>query len=106
MNPGAAGSVTLRANLKRLLDGDGGENFPLQNGDSVFVPKLTSFFVLGDVQRQGAYAMEKETSALEAVTLAGRFMDRAVPGGASILHQRPDGGQDAIEVRPDRSEGL
>ena len=42
--------------------------------------------------------MEKETSALEAVTLAGRFMDRAVPDRARILHRRPDGGQDAIEV--------
>jgi hypothetical protein len=52
VNPGAAGSATLRANLERLLDGDGGKNFPLQNGDSVFVPKLTSFFVLGDVQGQ------------------------------------------------------
>ena len=52
VNPGVAGSVTLRANLERLLDGDGGEDFPLQNGDSVFVPKPTSVFVLGDVQSQ------------------------------------------------------
>ena len=98
VSPGAAGSVTLRANLKRLLDGDGGENFPLQNGDSVFVPKLTSFFVLGEVLRQGAYGMEKETSALEAVTLAGGFTDRAAPSGGRILHKRPDGGQDTIDI--------
>ena len=85
--PGAAGSVTLRANLKRLLDGAGAENIMLQNGDTVFVPKLTSFFVLGEVLRQGAYAMEKETSALEAVTLAGGFTDRAAPSGAKILRK-------------------
>ena len=96
--PGAAGSVTLRANLKRLLDGDGGENITLQNGDTVFVPKLTSFFVLGEVLRQGAYAMEKETSALEAVTLAGGFTDRAAPSGAKILRKGPDGAQDTIEI--------
>jgi polysaccharide export outer membrane protein len=96
--PGAAGSVTLRANLKLLLDGNGGENILLQNGDTVFVPKLTSFFVLGEVQRQGAYAMEKETSALEAVTLAGGFTDRAAPSGAKILRKRPDGGQESVEI--------
>jgi polysaccharide export outer membrane protein len=96
--PDAAGSVTLRANLKRLLDGIAGENVPLQSGDTVYVPKLTSFFVLGEVQRQGAYAMEKETTALEAVTLAGGFTDRAAPSGGKILRRRADGAQDSIDV--------
>jgi protein involved in polysaccharide export with SLBB domain len=70
----------------------------LQNGDTVFVPKLTSFFVLGEVVRQGAYGMEKETSALEAVTLAGGFTDRAAPAGAKILRKRADGSQESIDV--------
>ena len=96
--PGAADSVTMRANLKRLLDGDAAENIPLQNGDTVFVPKLTSFFVLGEVVKQGAYTMEKETSALEAVSLAGGFTDRAAPSGARILRKRADGVQDTIEI--------
>jgi polysaccharide export outer membrane protein len=96
--PGAAGSVTLRANLKRLLDGEASENIALQNGDTVYVPKLTSFFVLGEVQRQGAYAMEKETSALEAVTLAGGFSERAAPSGAKILRKGPDGAQESIDI--------
>jgi polysaccharide biosynthesis/export protein len=98
LTPGAANSVTLRANLKRLLDGDAGENIPLQNGDTVFVPKLTSFFVLGEVIRQGAYAIEKETSALEAVTLAGGFTDRAAPAGSKILRKRADGTQESLDV--------
>lgn len=98
VTPGAAGSVTLRANLKRLLDGEGKENIVLQNGDTVFVPKLTSFFVLGEVLRQGAYAIDKETSALEAVTLAGGFTDRAAPSGAKILRKGPDGAQETIEI--------
>jgi polysaccharide biosynthesis/export protein len=97
-NPGVAGSVSLRSNLKRLLDGLPGENLPLQNGDTVYVPKLTSFFVLGEVVRQGAYAMEKETTALEAVTLAGGFTDRAAPAGAKILRKHADGTQEAIDV--------
>lgn len=98
MAPGAAGSVTLRANLKSLLDGAAGENIALQNGDTIYVPKVTSFFVLGEVQRQGAYAMEKETSALEGVTLAGGFTDRAAPSGGKILRRRADGGQDTFDV--------
>src|SRR5262245_47497098 len=97
-SPGAAGSVTFRSNLKRLLDGIADENIPLQGGDTIYVPKLTAFFVLGEVQRQGAYAMEKETTALEAVTLAGGFTERAAPSGGKILRRRADGAQDSIDV--------
>jgi polysaccharide export outer membrane protein len=96
--PGAAGSRTLRTNLKRLLDGDASANIALQNGDTIFVPKLTSFFVLGEVQRQGSFTIDKETSALEAATLAGGFTDRAAPSGAKLLRKRPDGTQDTIDV--------
>jgi polysaccharide biosynthesis/export protein len=98
VNPGTAGSITFRADLKRLLDGVTGENISLQNGDTVFVPKQTSFFVLGEVLRQGAYAMEKETTALEAVTLAGGFTDRAAPSGAKLLRRRPDGSQESTDL--------
>ena len=98
VTPGAVGSVTLRADLKRLLDGVIAENISLQNGDTIFLPKLTSFFVLGEVLRQGAYAMEKETTALEAVTLAGGFTDRAAPSGAKLLRKRPDGSQESIDL--------
>ena len=98
VTPGAAGSVTLRANLKKLLDGDASENLVLQNGDTVFVPKVTSFFVLGEVQRQGAYAMDRETTLLEAVTLAGGFTDRAAPVGVRVLRKQPDGSQETMEV--------
>jgi polysaccharide export outer membrane protein len=96
--PGAAGSTMFRANLKKLLDGDASENLTLENGDTIFVPKLTSFFVLGEVQRQGAYTMERETSALEAVTVAGGFTDRAAARAARVLRKRADGSQETIDL--------
>jgi polysaccharide export outer membrane protein len=95
---GAAGTTTLRVNLQRLLAGDPGENPVLQNGDTVYLPKVTAFFVLGEVQRQGSYVMEKDTTVLEAITLAGGFTDRAAPSGTRILRKRADGAQETIEV--------
>ena len=96
---GAAGTgETLRVNLRKLLDGDPAANLRLQNGDTVFFPKMTSFFVLGEVQRQGAYALERETTVLEAITLAGGFTDRAAPRGSRILRKRADGPQTTIDV--------
>ena len=97
-NSAAGTGETLRVNLRKLLDGDPAANLRLQNGDTVFFPKMTSFFVLGEVQRQGAYAMERETTVLEAITLAGGFTDRAAPRGAKILRKRADGPQTTIDV--------
>lgn len=98
VSPGREGSVTLRVDLKRLLDGDAAENLALENGDTIYIPKVTSFFVLGEVQRQGAYALERETTVLEAVTLAGGFTDQAAPAQAKILRKLTDGTQQTIEV--------
>jgi polysaccharide export outer membrane protein len=96
--PGSAGSQTLRANLKALLDGDTRENLPLENGDTIYIPKLTSFFVLGEVKKPGAFSLEKDTSALEAITLAGGFTDRAAPSVARVLRKRPDGNQETVTL--------
>jgi polysaccharide biosynthesis/export protein len=96
--PGAAGSKTLRANLKTLLDGDASENLLLESGDTIYIPKMTSFFVLGEVKRPGAFSLEKDTSALEAITLAGGFTERASPSTASVLHRRPDGSQETKRI--------
>ncbi len=85
-------------NLKKLLDGDASENLVLENGDTVYVPKQTSFFVLGEVKKPGAYVLDKETSALEAITLAGGFTERAASTVAKVLRKRPDGNQETLVI--------
>jgi polysaccharide biosynthesis/export protein len=96
--PDASGSTTMRINLKRLIEGDGTENIVLQSGDTVFVPKVTSVFVLGEVVKPGAYALEKDTSPLEAVTLAGGLTDTAASTGAKLIRKRDDGSQETLEL--------
>ena len=98
VTPGTAGSTTLRVNLKKLLDGDASENLVLESGDTVYVPKQTSFFVLGEVKKPGAYVLDKETTALEAITLAGGFTERAASTVAKILRKRPDGNQETLVI--------
>lgn len=96
--PGAAGSTTIRVSLKRLLDGEASENLPLQNGDTIYLPKMTGFFVLGEVRKPGAYPMQKDTTPLDAVTIAGGLTERAAPSGTRILRKRTDGSQESIPV--------
>lgn len=96
--PGAAGSRMLRSNLKALLDGDARENVALESGDTIYIPKMTSFFVLGEVKRPGAFMLEKDTTALEAITLAGGFTERSAPSVARVLRKRPDGTQESVSL--------
>ena len=96
--PGAEGSRMLRANLKALLDGDARENLVLESGDTIYIPKMTSFFVLGEVKRPGAFSLDKDTTVLEAITLAGGFTERSAPSAARVLRKRPDGSQETVTV--------
>src|SRR5688500_15126646 len=69
--PGVTSStVLLRLDLRKIQAGDVKENILLQNGDMMFVPKGSAFFVLGEVTKAGTFALDKETSVLEAITLA------------------------------------
>ncbi len=96
--PAPRPAVVVRVSLRQLLDGDHSANLALQNGDTVYFAKMTSFFVLGEVQKQGAYAADKDTTILEAITLAGGFSDRAAPAGVKVLRKRADGSQETLEV--------
>jgi len=96
--PGVTGATTLRINLRKLLDGDFSENVLVQDGDTIFIPKVTGFFVLGEVRKPGAYSIDKDTTILEAIILAGGFTERAAPSGTKLLRKRIDGTQETIEV--------
>jgi polysaccharide export outer membrane protein len=96
--PGTAGSTTTRVSLRKLLDGDPTDNLLLQPGDTIFIPKAASFFVQGEVRKPGAYPLEKETSVLEALTIAGGLTDRAAPGSGAVLRRTPGGVQERLAL--------
>ena len=45
----------------------------VQEGDTVYVPKGNTFFVFGEVKKPGAYQLDRDTSILEGITIAGRI---------------------------------
>ena len=97
--PGVAGStVLLRLDVRKIQAGDVKENILLQNGDMMFVPKASAFFVLGEVNKAGTFALDKETSVLEAVTLAGGFSGSAAPSGVKVLRRNAEGKQETISI--------
>jgi polysaccharide export outer membrane protein len=96
--PGVSSTVLLRLDVRKIQAGDVRENIHLQNGDMMFVPKASAFFVLGEVNKAGTFALDKETSVLEAVTLAGGFNGTAAPSGVKVLRRAADGKQETISL--------
>ena len=73
------------------------ENIPLQNGDTILIPKAQGFFVLGEVKNPGAYKLDHETTILEGITLAGGFTNIAAPGRTRIIRTTPKG-EEVIQI--------
>lgn len=93
-----SGNSIRRLSLDKIRSADPKENIPVEDGDTIFVPKNNSFFVLGEVAKPGVYPLDKEMSVLEGITVAGGFTTKAQAGGTKVIRKLPDGTQDTISV--------
>jgi polysaccharide export outer membrane protein len=74
---GAAGDAEIiRVDLAELQGGNMALNITLQDSDTVNVPKAQSVFVTGQVKSPGAYAVDRGTTVLQVLSLAGGLTDR------------------------------
>lgn len=83
--PGAADTAT-RVDLHELEQGDLSQNARLAPGDTVFVLRAENVYVFGQVKSPGAYPLrQKQTTVLQALSLAGGVSDRASTGRIQIV---------------------
>jgi polysaccharide biosynthesis/export protein len=92
------GNTILRLDLEKIQAGDAQQNIRVEDEDTVFIPKANAFFVLGEVRTPGAFPLDKEISALEAVTIAGGFNEKAAPAGVKLIRRAADGKQETISL--------
>jgi polysaccharide biosynthesis/export protein len=82
----AGGDTTvIRINIRDLQEGNLSKNVLLKDGDTIVVPKAQGVYVFGQVKAPGAYAMEKGTTVLQALSLAGGVTDRGSTGRVKIV---------------------
>ena len=67
----ATGATILRASIRDLEGGSLKQNVELRDGDTIFVPRAESAYVFGQVKSPGAYSIQKDTTVLQALSLAG-----------------------------------
>ncbi len=70
--------------------------FKMRQGDVVYVPKASMFYIYGEVQRPGSYRMEPNISVVNALPIGGGLTLRGTENG--IVVKRKDGSGDLQEV--------
>ena len=72
-------------NLKALQSGALEHNIALRDGDTIFVPRAETIYVFGHVRSPGAYAIVKDTTVLQALSLAGGVTDRGATSRVRVV---------------------
>ena len=75
----------LRASIRELEAGSLRQNIELRDGDTIFVPRSESAYVFGQVNSPGAYAIQKDTSVLQALSLAGGVTDNGAMNRIKVV---------------------
>jgi polysaccharide biosynthesis/export protein len=78
------GSDVIRVDIKELQSGRLSQNAQLQDNDTVFVPRAELVYVFGQVKSPGAFPLQKGTTVLQALSLAGGVTDRGATGRIRI----------------------
>jgi len=79
----------------------GGEtdNVEVRDGDVLSVAPQPVFYIYGEVQRPGAFRLERDMSVAQALSLGGGLTPRGTQKGIRILRRDARGGMQEIEVR-------
>jgi polysaccharide export outer membrane protein len=80
-----ATSEVFRASVQELQSGSMSKNIELRDGDTIFVPKAELVYVFGEVKNPGGYAMQKNTTVLQALSLAGGVTEHGAMNRIQVM---------------------
>jgi polysaccharide export outer membrane protein len=95
-----SGAEVTRIDIKALQSGRLSSNARLRDGDTVFVPRAELVYVFGQVNRPGSYTLQRGTTVLQALSLAGGVTDRGTTGRIRIARV-VDGRKTEVRVKVD-----
>ena len=83
--PNGEDTEATTVDLRELQSGALSKNVALKDGDTIFVPRAESVYVFGQVKNPGAYAIQRNTTVLQALSLAGGVNERGATGRIKIV---------------------
>jgi polysaccharide export outer membrane protein len=93
-----SGTEVFRASIRDLESGVLSQNIELRDGDTVFVPRAETAYVFGQVKNPGGYALQKDTTVLQALSLAGGVTENGAMNRVKVV-RIVDGGKREVKVK-------
>ena len=99
--------AAARARREDTLDGDlqgmfrGQSDVVIQNGDVVYVDRAPMIYIYGEVQRPGAFRLERDMTVLQSLAAGGGLTQRGTERGMRVHRRGPDGKVQVIQPSMD-----
>ncbi len=91
-------SNAIKIDLIQLMEkGDRTLNLKVVDGDVLFIPHMARFYIYGAVDRAGAYRLERNTTVMQAISIAG---------GLYVGNSRVKGSEKSIQIKRVQPDGL
>ncbi|HZE90515.1 MAG TPA: SLBB domain-containing protein, partial [Rhizobacter sp.] len=84
--------VKFDVDIPAVLSGKSDYDVPVANGDILFVDRAPTFYIYGEVQKPGAFRLERGMTLLQALAQGGGLTQRGTERGLK-LHRRDASGK-------------
>ena len=84
-------SQTQQIDLPAIVAGDAGKNLELHPGDTIYVGRAPMVYIYGEVQKAGAYRVEKNMTVMQVLAMGGGLTPRGTQRGIRIERKGDDG---------------
>jgi len=74
-----------------ILSGEMSGNLAVANGDIIYVPRARVFYIYGEVQKPGAYRLERDMTLMQALSVGGGLTARGTERGVRLHRRDPNG---------------
>jgi len=74
------------------------DNIDVSNGDVIFIPRAPVFYIYGEVQRSGAYRLERNMTVMQGLSVGGGLTIRGTEKGVKVNRRTNDGQQQLVQV--------
>ena len=84
--------------LEMFLDGKLAKNTEVTGGDVIYVPRYPQIYIYGEVQRPGAFRLERNMSVVQALSVGGGLTQRGTQRGIRVMRRGQGGQTQTLEV--------
>ncbi len=87
--------------VQMIRTGEFGQNFDLAANDVIFVERAPRFYIYGEVQRPGAFRIERAMTVLQALSVGGGLTPRGTERGMRIKRLDAAGKVQLVDAKHD-----